>query len=106
MLFRSLAQRRRENLLDIGEERWPIHRAVDDIGRSTFRGELFHYVHYSANISIEDDEMLNTIEHQLSGRADLVAEITLVLPLSNPKDIKIEDVWYSDGLELQVPLKY
>ena len=30
----AFAQRRREDLLDIGEERWPVHRAVDDIGRS------------------------------------------------------------------------
>jgi len=72
----------------------------------TFAGELFHYVHYSADISVEDDEMLNTIEHQTSGGADLVARIRLALPFSNPKDIKIEDVWYLDGLELQVPLKY
>jgi hypothetical protein len=29
----ALAQRRHEHLLDIGEERWPIERAVDDIWR-------------------------------------------------------------------------
>ena len=28
----ALAQRRREDLLDIGQERWPIHGTVDDIG--------------------------------------------------------------------------
>ena len=80
-----------------------IEHGDDDI---TFDGELFHYVRYSVDISIGDDEMLNTIEHQLSGGADLVAKIWLVLPLRNPKHIKIEDVLYSDGLELEVPLKY
>src|SRR6266851_9752306 len=29
----ALAQRRRENLLNISEERWPIHRTVNDIRR-------------------------------------------------------------------------
>ena len=29
----AFAQRRRQDLLDIGKERRPIHRPVDDIGR-------------------------------------------------------------------------
>jgi hypothetical protein len=77
-----------------------VKHGDDDV---TFIGELFHEVHYSADISIEDDEMFNTIEHELSGRGDLVAEIEWVLPLDNPKDIKIKDVRYSDSLELEVP---
>ena len=71
-----------------------------------FGAELFHYIHYSANISIEDDEMNNLIEHEVSGNADLVAKIKLTLPLNNPKDVVIDHVWYSDGLELEIPLKY
>lgn len=83
-----------------------ITHIEDDDDDITFSGELFHNVYYSADISLEDEELLNTIEHQLSGRAELVAEIRLVLPINNPENIKIEDVWYSDGLELEVPLKY
>jgi hypothetical protein len=80
-----------------------IRHGEDDI---EFGGELFHYVHYSANISIDDDEMNNKIEHEVSGCADLVAKVRLILSLSNPKDIIIDEVRYSDGLELEVPLKY
>jgi hypothetical protein len=80
-----------------------IHRGDHEI---TFRGELFHSVHYSVSISIDDDEMNNVIEHQASGSADLTAKIWLDLPLNNPKEIIIHDVWYPDGLELEIPLKY
>lgn len=116
MLQSELERRSRVNLGDGSIDHFALEDvqlmglAVTDIEDGedvvTFKGELFHYVYYSAEISIEDEEMLNQIEHQLSGEADLVAKIKLVLPLSDPRDIKIEYVDYSDGLELQVPVKY
>jgi PIN domain-containing protein len=80
-----------------------IHSGED---RMTFRGELFHFVDYSANVHIEDDEMNNTLEDELSGQAELVAKITLELPLDDPKRVDIIDVNYRDGLSLHIPLKY
>jgi hypothetical protein len=72
----------------------------------SFRGELFHTVQYSADVSIEDEEMLNTLEDHLSGEQELVASIEIDLPLNDPSNIEITSVDYRDGLNLKMLIKY
>jgi PIN domain len=72
----------------------------------SFHGELFHFVEYTADVSIEDEDMLNTIEDTLSDSAELVASIEIDLPLDHPESIKIVSVDYDDGLNLRIPLEY
>lgn len=71
-----------------------------------FSGEIFHSIWYDASVSIEDDEMNNTIEDAVSGSADLVARFALELPLKNPRQITILDVDYRDGLDLKISLSF
>jgi PIN domain len=80
-----------------------IWQGIDNI---TFRGELVHTVNYEAHVSIEDDEMHNTIEDWLYGSKELVATLTIELPLTNPREITIKDMDYHDGLNLKIPLNY
>lgn len=63
-----------------------IHSGKDKVN---FQGELFHSVSYSAEVFIDDEEMNNTLEDQLLGDVELVASITIVLPLDYPKNIEI-----------------
>jgi PIN domain len=72
----------------------------------TFYCELFHFVEYTADISIDDDEWLNTIEDTIAGEAELVASIVMELNLNDIKNVKIVSVDYDDGLNLRIPLKY
>ena len=69
-------------------------------------GELFISIHYLALISLEDDEMLNTIEGEQSGQAELSCNVALELTLSEPKSLKVISVDFDDGLILRMPLKY
>jgi hypothetical protein len=69
-------------------------------------GDLFHSSNYSAVISIEDDEMMNALEHEVQGSAELIARLDVAVPLNESGPIRIVNVDYDDGLELEVPLKY
>ena len=116
MLENALTEASRVNLGDgniesltldyLGPHGLAITDIRSDEEKIEFGGELFHSVHYSADVSIEDEQMHNTLEDQLSGSAELVASITLVLSLSNPKDIEIVRVDYPEGLSLHIPMKY
>jgi hypothetical protein len=72
----------------------------------SFSGELFHTVYYSADVSLDDEEMQNTLEDYLSGHQELVASITIDLPLNDPRNVDIVSVDYHDGLNLKMPIKY
>lgn len=71
-----------------------------------FSGELFHEVHYEADASIDDDELITEYEESFSGYKELVAIVRISLPLANPTEVEILDVHYRDGLNLEIPLKY
>lgn len=80
--------------------------AYEDGDRIRMYGELFLSVDYSALTSIEDDEMVNTIEGEQSGHAELACNIGLELSPAKPTLLKVFSVEFEDGLALRIPLKY
>ena len=91
---------------DVTLEGLAITTISEHDGVLSFQGELFHFVDYTADVSIGNDEFINTIEDTLTGQEQLTAYISIDLPLGNPKDVHVASIDYSDGLNLKLALEF